>query len=64
MLNRIHYSLFIIFFSFSYSIANEGMKYSLSIDKTNKMIRNSKKLNQILLPIRDGVMIFQKDINE
>ena len=37
---------------------------SLSIDKTNKMIRNSTKLNQILLPIRDGVMIFQKDINE
>ena len=42
------------------SVLNPNDEDSKAINNTNKMIKDSIKVNQLLLPIRDGIMIFQK----
>ena len=41
-------------------VLNPNDEDSKAINNTNKMIKDSIKVNQLLLPIRDGIMIFQK----
>tara|TARA_B100001029_G_C15060885_1_gene458367 strand:- start:2625 stop:3260 length:636 start_codon:yes stop_codon:yes gene_type:complete len=41
-------------------VLNPVDKESRAIDKTNKIISQSKKVNQLLLPLRDGIMLFIK----
>ena len=42
------------------SVLNPNDEDSKAINSTNKMIKDSNIVNQLLLPIRDGIMIFQK----
>ena len=42
------------------TVINPNDDDSKAIDKTNKLIANSEKVKQILLPLRDGVMLFIK----
>ena len=42
------------------SVLNPNDEDSKAINNTNKMIKDSNKVNQLLVPIRDGIMIFQK----
>lgn len=42
------------------SVLNPNDDESKAINDTNKMIKNSKKVKQLLLPIRDGIMLFKK----
>ena len=42
------------------SVLNPKDKDSKAIDTTNKLIKNSDSVIQLLLPVRDGIMIFQK----
>lgn len=42
------------------SVLNPNDEESKAIHDTNKMIKNSKKVKQLLLPIRDGLMLFKK----
>jgi caffeoyl-CoA O-methyltransferase len=42
------------------SVLNPKDEESKAINETNIMIKKSKKVKQLLLPIRDGLMLFQK----
>lgn len=43
------------------SVLNPKDDDSKAIDKTNKLIANSDKVKQLLLPLRDGIMLFIKN---
>ena len=51
ILNNIYYIIFILLFSLSYSVSNEGMQYSLSIDK--KEIKN----DDIIINLKADIFI-------
>jgi len=43
------------------TVLNPNDEDSKAIDKTNKMISQSEKVKQLLLPLRDGIMLFIKN---
>lgn len=43
------------------TVLNPNDDDSRAIDNTNKLIANSEKVRQILLPLRDGIMLFIKN---